>query len=217
MNWRDIRRYNDSFWVGYLGGDRGGEGGQTRANANSSRLADIKFAFILCSVIYDTDLSHAVDVRTLVIVFSVRVYRRNKRRRSNWAEWKKKKEKKKENEQQNREVKRAANEKNESDTNGTKKSEIILALQKRLEVIAQHFKLKTFDKFLKHTYSERYLKFRNLKYVISEISKCRNTQLFSRFLYNKQSVMFTRIIDRRRTLADRYKRHVLSDLPQPYR
>lgn len=119
---------------------RGGGEGQTRANANSSRLADIKFAFILCSVIYDTDLSHAVDVRTLVIVFSVRVYRRNKRRRSNWAEWKQKEKKRKEeNEQRNREVKRAANEKNESDTNGTKreKSEIILALRKRLEVIAR--------------------------------------------------------------------------------
>lgn len=47
----------------------GREGERERTNANSSRLADIKFAFILCSVIYDTDLSHAVNVRTLVIVF----------------------------------------------------------------------------------------------------------------------------------------------------
>lgn len=57
----------DSFRVGCLGGD-------ARANANSSRLADIKFAFILCSVIYDTDLSHAVDVRTLVIVFAACIH-----------------------------------------------------------------------------------------------------------------------------------------------
>ena len=44
-------------------GRREREGERERVNTNSSRLADIKFAFILYSVIYDTDLSRGMDVR----------------------------------------------------------------------------------------------------------------------------------------------------------
>ena len=44
-------------------GRRDREGERERVNTNSSRLADIKFAFILYSVIYDTDLSRGMDVR----------------------------------------------------------------------------------------------------------------------------------------------------------
>jgi len=65
---RDIRRYCAATRSEPAIPGRG-EREETRANTNSSRPADIKFAFILCSVIYDTDLSRAVDVRTPVIVF----------------------------------------------------------------------------------------------------------------------------------------------------
>lgn len=51
--------------------DGGGEA--ERVNANSSRQVDIKFAFILYSVIYDTDLSRAVDVRAHNCFACVRV------------------------------------------------------------------------------------------------------------------------------------------------
>ena len=48
---------------GERGTKRKGERERERVNTNSSRLADIKFAFILYSVIYDTDLSRGMDVR----------------------------------------------------------------------------------------------------------------------------------------------------------
>lgn len=52
-----------------------------RVNTNSSRLADIKFAFILYSVIYDTDLSRGMDVRARNCFLRVYVCTERERRR----------------------------------------------------------------------------------------------------------------------------------------
>lgn len=57
--WRERKKEEREEWMREGRRERERE----RVNTNSSRLADIKFAFILYSVIYDTDLSRGMDVR----------------------------------------------------------------------------------------------------------------------------------------------------------
>lgn len=79
--WRERKKEEREEWMREGRRERERE----RVNTNSSRLADIKFAFILYSVIYDTDLSRGMDVRARNCFLRVYVCteRERERERSN--------------------------------------------------------------------------------------------------------------------------------------